>query len=330
MRRVVKVTATVVCLSVLAGCGNKESAQTDQTNLQKAKLMLDFTPNAVHTGIYAAKAKHYYEKEGVKLKVQAPSSSTDSVKLLSSGKVDFAVMDIHDLGIAREKGAKLVAVMAVVEKPLAAVITLKKSAIGSPKELVGKEVGVTGLPSDDAVLNSVVTDSGANPDSVKKVTIGFNAVTSLIAGKVTAATSFWNAEGVTLSRRGYPVREFRVDDYGAPSYPELVVVTSEQNLREEEGLVNGVVQATAGGYRYTLKEPKAALQHLTEQVRGLSSELMAAQLKALRSAIQGDAAAVGYLDQKVLEQWGQWDMRFGILKREPDITKAFSSKFIEP
>ena len=87
-------------------------------------------------------------------------------------------------------------------------------------------MGVTGLPSDDAVLDSVLEADGADPDAVDRVTIGFNAVASLAAGRVDAATAFWNAEGLELRRRGIPADAFRVDQYGAARYPELVLVTS--------------------------------------------------------------------------------------------------------
>ena len=93
-------------------------------------------------------------------------------------------------------------------------------------------MGVTGLPSDDAVLRAVVEhDGGDYARGAARVTIGFSAVPSLIAGRVDAVVAFWNAEGVALRRRGVRTREFRVDDYGAPRYPELVLATERETLR---------------------------------------------------------------------------------------------------
>jgi hypothetical protein len=42
-------------------------------------------------------------------------------------------------------------------------------------------------------------------------------------GRVAGATAFWNDEGLTLRRRSPGFHVFRVDQYGAPSYPELIV-----------------------------------------------------------------------------------------------------------
>src|SRR5437763_15974026 len=130
----------------LGGCGAAAGGPFDRD----ATLVLDFTPNAIHAGIYSAIARTFDDGEGVHLHVVAPTASTDSIKLLESGRANFAILDIHDLAIARERGKDIVGIMAIVERPLAALIATP--AIPNPRELQGKTVGVTGLPSDDAVL----------------------------------------------------------------------------------------------------------------------------------------------------------------------------------
>src|SRR3954454_15924317 len=192
-------------------------------------LVLDFTPNAVHSGIYAAQANGYFKDEGIDLHIQEPSSTADSAKLLEAGRADFAVMDINDFGIARERGLDLVAIAAIVQRPLASVIARDPNEIRTPADLAGKTIGVTGVPSDDAVLDTVLRSAGVDPSDVHRVTIGFNAVTDLAAGKVDAATGFWNAEGMELQQQGIASREFRVDDFGAPKYPELVMATTPEH-----------------------------------------------------------------------------------------------------
>ena len=142
----------------LAGCGGTTGGdRPDET----ATLLLDFTPNAVHAGIYVASERGFDTAEGVKLEIRKPSASTDALKLLQGGRADMAILDIHDLGIAREQGRDLVGVMALVQRPLAAV--LAQPGVRTPKDLEGKRAGVTGLPSDAAVLRSVVAGAGGDP-----------------------------------------------------------------------------------------------------------------------------------------------------------------------
>src|SRR5918998_5097113 len=177
MRRVAALLAVLALTPALAGCG--EDAEPGAP--QGAVLVLDFLPNAVHSGIYSALERNLYRRRGVDLAIRVPGDSTDGPKLLAAGRADFAILDIHDLGIARERGLPVVGVAAIVQRPLAAVIARRESGVARPRDLEGRTVGVTGLPSDDAVLDSVVAGDGGTPGTVDRVTIGFGAVAALAA-----------------------------------------------------------------------------------------------------------------------------------------------------
>jgi putative hydroxymethylpyrimidine transport system substrate-binding protein len=306
---------------LLAGCGGASPHRPAQ-----ATLVLDFTPNAVHAGIYAALAHHYDERAGVQLHVIAPAASTDSIKLLETGRADFAILDIHDLAIARQRGQDVVGIMAIVERPLAAVIA--GPAIRSPARLQGRLVGVTGAPSDTAVLNSVVTGSGGDPRRVRTITIGFNAVPAVLTGRVSAATAFWNDEGIALRRAQPGSHVFRVDAYGAPSYPELVLCATRAWLRRNPALARAVLSALVRGYEFAIGHPGAAAAELESRVPGLNPDLVAAQLAALVPAFRRPGGAVGVLDPRVLDRWARWEARFGIVRRPPDVRAMFDPTFL--
>jgi putative hydroxymethylpyrimidine transport system substrate-binding protein len=323
MRRAMVASAVAACLlaTVVAGCGSGAAAAGPRS----ATLMLDFTPNAVHAGIYSALAHHDDRFDGISLHVIAPTASTDSIKLLETGRVNFAILDIHDLAIARERGQNIVGIMAIVERPLAAVIAAPD--VSSPKDLEGKTVGVTGDPSDTAVLDSEVAGSGGNPAKVKTITIGFNAVADLLAGKVAAATAFWSDEGVTIrsERPGFHI--FRVEDYGAPSYPELVLCATRQTVRDDPTLAQEVVDTLAYGYQFTLSNPTRSALDLEQQVPGLAPKLVSSQLNALLPAFEAPDGHVGELDMTTLQSWARWEAKFGIVSRPPNVAQTFDPQF---
>ena len=161
-----------ILMAGIAGCGG---GGAEPGASREATLVLDFQPNAVHAGIYSALERGYYRDAGIDLRVQEPSASTDAPKLLEAGRAEFAILDIHDLGLARERGLDVVGIAPIVQRPLAAVL-VDATAVRRPRDLEGRTVGVTGLPSDDAVLDSVLEADGADPDAVERVTIGFQAV----------------------------------------------------------------------------------------------------------------------------------------------------------
>jgi putative hydroxymethylpyrimidine transport system substrate-binding protein len=315
MRRVAALLAAAFLLAGAAGCGG---GGTEPGAPEGATLVLDFTPNAVHSGIYAAQRQGYYRDAGIDLTIRQPGESTDAPKLLAAGRAGFAILDIHDLGIARERGLEPVGLMPIVERPLAAVIAAGDGPVRRPRDLDGHTVGVTGLPSDEAVVDSEVSADGGDPARVRRVTIGFDAVSSLAAGKVDAATGFWNAEGVALRRRGIPVRIFKVDEYGAPPYPELVLAASRRTIALNPALVDAMVAATARGYRFAVRHPARALDDLLAAVPELDRAGQAAQLRALLPDLRPAP-----FDPAVLREWATWDLKHGLLRRPLDVEEAF-------
>jgi ABC-type nitrate/sulfonate/bicarbonate transport system substrate-binding protein len=311
--------ALLLAAVALSACGSG----TDRPE-EDATLLLDFTPNAVHAGIYLATDRGFDTAEGVRLRVRAPGASTDALKLLQAGRVDMAVLDIHDLGLARERGADVVGVMALVQRPLAAV--LAQPSIRRPRDLEGERAGVTGLPSDVAVLDSIVQGDGGDPDRVRTTTIGFAAVKALLARRVAAATAFWNVEGVALRQRRKDAREFRVDDFGAPPYPELVLCVTRRTLDEREPVVRATIRALQRGYGESQADPESALAVL----RRANSEVDEAQLDAVAPAFTAGAQAFGQLRPDVLRRWARWDAEFGILEKPPDIAAAFDTTLVSP
>lgn len=315
MRRVTALLAAVLLLAGFAGCG-EDGAEPGAP--RGVTLVLDFIPNAVHSGIYAGLARDYYRDRGIDLTVRRPGESTDAPKLLAAGRAEFAILDIHDLGIARERGLEIVGAMPIVQRPLAAVIARGDGPVRRPRDLAGRTVGVTGLPSDEAVVDSEVIADGGDPARVERVTIGFNAVSALAAGKVDAATGFWNAEGVALQQQDVPVRIFKLDRYGAPPYPELVLTASRRTIEREPGLVDAMLAATARGYELAFERPGAALEDLLAAVPGLDRAEQAAQLRALRR----DLHPLPF-DRTVLREWADWDLEHGLLERPLDVDAAF-------
>jgi putative hydroxymethylpyrimidine transport system substrate-binding protein len=300
VRRFLPLLAVLACL---AGCGGDDGGGA----AQRGTLALDFQPNAVHAGIYAADD----------IRIRVPSASTDSLKLLAAGRADMSVVDIHDLGLARERGSDIVGVGALVQRPLAAVIA-RGAGVRRPRDLEGRRAGVTGLPSDDAVLRAVVEHDGGHVERVRRVTIGFSAVPSLIAGRVDAVVSFWNAEGVALRERGVETREFRVDEYGAPRYPELVLAVTRETLDERKELLDSMLAQLEKGTLAALRDREATIRQLV-RVSGADEPLVRAQFEAVAPALRPPLQ----LDRAALEGWARFDARFGILRRAPDLKRAF-------
>ena len=307
-----------VAAALLTGCGSGGSSTSGQP--KPLSLALDFTPNAAHAPIYAAARTGADIRHGIKLRILGPGTGTpDSLKLVTSGRADAGVLDIHDLGLADARGADVVGIGALVQRPLAAVIA--RPDVKRPRDLAGRSVGVTGLPSDVAVLNAVVSGDGGDFSRVKQHTIGFSAVPQMVAGKVDAVTAFWNAEGVTLHTRGVKTNDFRVDRYGAPPYPEVVLFAKRATAQKHPQELRALLAALADGVRAVQRNPQAAIDQIAD-VSGADKPLVAAQLKAVDPLFDPPMR----FDPAILRKWAAWDARFGILPRRPNVARLFDTR----
>jgi NitT/TauT family transport system substrate-binding protein/putative hydroxymethylpyrimidine transport system substrate-binding protein len=306
--------AALIAAALVSACGGGDDGGGTPPSVAVA---LDFTPNAVHAPIYAAVREGFDDAEGVNLHIRPPGARPDSLKLVTNGRADLAVLDIHDLAIARERGVDVVAVAALVQKPLGALVAPPE--IKRPRDLEGKRVGVSGLPSDPAFVRAIVEHDGGDYGKVREITIGFNAVASLLGRKVDAVPVFWNAEGVILRERGRKFNEFRVEDYGAPPYPEVVLVTTRKTLERRRDAIAGALAAIVRGVESTLSHPDAAAREIARASGGTDIDLVLAQLAAVEPALTPPLR----LDRAVLEQWADFDERIGIVGERPDIDRAF-------
>ena len=315
LRHLAAVLALLAAL-VAGGCGDDDA---DPASGQRAlTLALDFSPNAVQAPVFTAVREGFDRRHGVRLTIREPGQGPDGVKLVAGGRAQLALLDIHDLALARERGVDVVAIGALVGRPLAAL--LAQPGIDRPRNLEGRTVGVSGLPSDPAFLRAIMEADGGDVRTVKQVVIGFSAVQRLLTGRVDAVPAFWNVEGVALRERGRPIETFKVDDYGAPPYPEVVLITSRATLAARRADLRAAVAAIADGMRDAIARPAPAVAQIVRAAGAADPSLVRAQLRAVAPTWARGLR----LDRAVLERWAAWDARVGIVTKRPDVARAFA------
>ena len=327
--------ALAVAAFALGACGGGDEQDGDAAagraalpERTDATLVLDFVPNAVHTGIYCALASGYYEENNLELEVIEPTSTSDTLKLIGQGRAAFGIADGIDVGQQIDRGLGAKAIMALVQRPLGGVITLEEAGIRSPAELEGRTVGVTGVPSDEAVLDTVVSDDGGDPGEVDEVTIGFNTVPALQGGRVDAITGFPPADGTALELRGEAVRSFRLDEWGGPGYPGLVVFSTRETIERDPALMRAFVDATVRGYEATLADPGRCLDVLVDQVPELDGELARAQLDAYLPLFEAGQDRYGVLRAEALEQLSRFLLTTGLAERPIRADRYATDEFV--
>ncbi|PZS09237.1 MAG: ABC transporter substrate-binding protein, partial [Solirubrobacterales bacterium] len=279
---------TVICALLgaalalgLAACGEKKDTLAPGRSAQQLTLMLDWFPNADHVGIYQALAEGDFSRAGLDVHVQAPSNAATPLQLVAAGKVDAAISYEPELMLARNQGAPLVSIAAIVQKPLNSIMSIGSKHITAPAQLRGKRVGDSGLASDHATLATILAHAGVPTSAVKQVNVGENLVPAMLSGRVDATLgAYWNYEGIQLAQLGKHPSVLRVDQLGVPTYDELVVVVRRSTIANQTDELRRFVQALARGYESVRRNPQAGVSSLVQASSGLDQKLQLASVKA--------------------------------------------------
>jgi putative hydroxymethylpyrimidine transport system substrate-binding protein len=326
----------LACAAVLSGCGEKSEPEPGGAAGggpgEPLRLMLDYFPNADHAGIYAAQETGAYEKAGLDVAITPPPDPSAPLKLLLAGKTDLAISYEPELLLARDKGAELVAVGALVQKPLTSLMAVGKANVRTPQDLRGKRVGTAGIPYQSAYLKTILETAGVDPGSVKETNVGFNLVPAMLSGKVDATLgAFWNYEGIDLERRGRKPVIQRMERLGVPTYAELIFVARRRDLDAEFGArVRRFLQATARGHEALAADPKAGIDGLLEADEGLDRGLQEAVVKAtLPVFFPADAERpFGYQEPSEWQRYADWMLEEGLIRRRQIAEQALTNEFL--
>ena len=304
-----------------AGCGasNHDSGAASPRPLT---LMLDWTPNPDHVAIFLAQRKGYFAQAGLKVTVRAPSDPTTPLKLVAAGRADLAVSYEPELFFAAAKRLPVVAVASLVPRPLDSLISLRPLP-----SLAGHSVGITGVPTDDAFLATLLAHSHTPRHRVKVVHVGYNLVPALLAHRVDAILGgYRNVEGIQLAQRGLHPTILPVDRGGVPHYDELVVAANAKRLRSDSAYAHAVarfVAALARGNRAATSEPSAALaaaEAETESPRAFLRRSVPATTPLLRGA--------PCLSRSQWEAFGKWMFSRKLVSRRIPAPQVMATDYL--
>jgi putative hydroxymethylpyrimidine transport system substrate-binding protein len=324
----VAVAVALIALALgLAACGEKSEDVTGEA--QPFSLALDFYPNPDHAGIYMAQKLGYFRDAGLDVSINTPADPSAPIKQAAAGQADLAISYEPEVLLANEQGLDVVAVAALVNRPLTSMIWLKKSGIKGIGDLRGKTIATAGIPYQDAYLKTILARANLSPDDVKSVNVGFGLLPALVGGKAQAMLGgYSNVEGVDLRMRGKDPVITPVDKLGVPTYDELVLVAKRSRLEEDPESIRLFIAALARGTSAAVQNPKAATDAVLEANHGLDRKLTAAEVKAtlpLLGTPQGSEHPYGYMDPAQWQKFTGWMYDNGLISAQPDPSQVLSN-----
>lgn len=310
---------------VVAGCSNNQ----DENEKEELTIMLDWYPNAVHSALYTAQEKGYFDEEGLDVKIEMPADTNDPLKLAATGKVDLAISYQTQLLLSRGEDIPVVSIGAFVRHSLDGIMYKKGIGIESPKDLVGKNVGYPSSSVSEAILETMVKHDGGNPEQVKLTDVGWDLMPSLATDKVDALVgAYVNHELVLLKKEGYDVGMFPLSEYGVPDNYELVVVTGEKTLDKKEESIKKFWNALSKAQADVKADPDAALDVLFSNENEsfpLDRDVETESLNTLLPLMEDESVPFGYQEEKAWQDVADWLYDNKVLKEKVEVKEAFKN-----
>ena len=312
---------------VAAACGDDD----DGGELRSITMMLEWTPNTNHAGIYIASAKGWYEDAGLDVEIIEPGAGGVE-QVVGAGRAHFGISVQENVIPARAQDVPIVSVAAIIEHNTSSLIALGDEGITRPRDLEGKTYGGFGGALETALVSTLVECDGGDPDGVTFAEVG--NVDYLVGMEQNHYDFVWIFDGWDGVRYTQVLSEditfIPFIDYAdcIPDWYTPVIITSEALIADDPESVKAFVEATARGYRFAIENPAEAAEILLDAAPELDAELVRLSAEFLAGRYADDPAAWGRQDLGIWTRFESFLREAGLTTEEIDVSEAFTNEFL--
>lgn len=315
-------------LLTTACSNNNDSANSKKKGLKHVTVVLDWTPNTNHTGLYVAKEKGYFKDEGLDVDIIQPGEA-GADQLVAAGKAQFGISAQESITEARIQGVPIVSIAAIIQHNTSGFASPKEKNITSPKDFENKTYGGWGAPVEKAVLDSLMKKEHADVEKTKIINMGETDFFTAVKRDIDFAWIYYGWTGVEAELRGEKINMVYLTDYSNKlDYYTPVLTTNEKMIEKDPETIKHFLAATSKGYTYAIDHPDDAADLLIKAVPDLDSKLVKASQKWLSPKYQDDAARWGEQKQEIWENYASWMYDNHLLDKKLESKKAFTNQYL--
>lgn len=325
MKKLIALLLSVAIIFGLSACGKTED--------NKITIVLDWTPNTNHTGIFVAEANGYFEEAGLDVEIVQPPED-GAVALVASGKAQFGVSFQDTLAPAfiGESAMPVTAVAAVIQHNTSGIISRKGEGMHTPKGLEGKKYATWDLDVEKETIRDVMDTDGGNFDLVELIpSTVTDEVSALKSGSVDAIWIFYAWAGIACQVAGLDTDYFEFADINPVfDYYTPVIISNNAWLEENPETAKAFIEALSKGYTYAVESPKEASDILMEAAPELksNSELVYASQEYLASEYIADASKWGEFDPDRWAAFYNWLNEKNLLEDKINPSFGFTNDYL--
>ncbi|GIP41284.1 ABC transporter substrate-binding protein [Paenibacillus sp. J31TS4] len=323
-------------LVLLAACGSKDNSASGASGAQAGdggkktpvKVVLDWSPNTNHTGLYAAQSLGYFAENGLDVQIVQPGAA-GSEAMVASGEAAFGVGTQEGVTQSRIQGVPIVSIGAIIQHNTSGFASPAAKNIKTPKDFEGKTYGGWGSPNERAMLQSLMQKQQADINKVKIVNVGDADFFTAVKRDIDFEWIFYAWTGIEAELRNEPLNMIYLTDYSKQlDYYTPLLIASEKTIQQKPELVRSFMAAVSKGYQYAIDHPQESADLLVKAVPDLDPKLVKASQKWLSPKYKDDAPRWGEQKKEVWENYYNWMNDHKLLEGTTDVGKAFTNDFL--
>lgn len=334
---------TLALALALAACGGSSAAPAPQPSASTAApsddvagggarpftVMLDWTPNTNHAGLYVAQDRGWYADAGLDVQIIQPGEQ-GGLPALVSGDADVAVSVQEAVTPARAQGAPVVSIAAIIASNTSSLVALADEGVDRPADLAGHRYGGFGGELETELVTTLVACDGGDPDAVEFVEVGnVDYRAGLERDFYDFVWIFEGWDGIRLEQAGLDITSLPFADHFdcIPDWYTPLLATSERVIAEEPDVLRAFMDATARGYRTAIGDPDAAADALLAGAPELDGDLVRASAAYLADRY-APTGPWGVQDAAVWRDFTAFLRTAGILTDDVDVDAAWTNDFL--
>ena len=324
------ITTTLLTVSLVTGCSDKSSKKESDSDLQKITLVLDWTPNTNHTGLYVALDKGYYEEQGLDVEIVQPSNGS-APTIVATGKADFGVAYQEDITYAKtsEDPLPIKAIATIIQHNTSGFASPASKNIKTVKDFENKTYGGWGSESEKATLDAIMSNNDANYESVKIVDIGEDDFFTATKGDIDIANIFEGWTGIEAKLRGEEINYIATKDLDERlDYYTPLLITNESIITENPDLAKKFLQATSKGYEYCVESPEESAKILLKYAPEINEDLAIESQKYLADKYIDDASRWGEMKDSVWDNYTNFMKEYKLINKDMKASDAYTNEFL--
>ncbi|UBH23325.1 ABC transporter substrate-binding protein [Macrococcus armenti] len=328
-----KLLLSTSCVILLAGCGDKAADKGKDSKNEKVTIMLDWTPNTNHTGLYVAQKKGYFKKQGLDVEIKTPGEVTADQLIAANKKdVQFGISAQETVTQSRSEGIPVKSIGAIIQHNTSGFMSLKEKNIKTPKDYAGKTYGGWGAPIEKPMIDAVMKKDGASVNDTKIINMGNTDFFTASKKNIDFAWVYYGWTGIEAKTRNIDVNMQYLIDYDKNlDYYTPVVIANEQYLKSNKETAKKFMTALKEGYEYSIKHDKESADILMEAAPELKKQekLVYESQKYLSPKYQDDAKYWGYQQERIWKNFGQFMKDNKVITKDFVAKDAFTNEFVE-